>query len=162
MNTDIAFFIASCAGAFGYITNRPLPYKSYGGRMHRSTYLAPAAAWLGFRLLTTLLPPESLFAAASISSSTSPIWPSTWARVCHAATTFVGGSLALFLALALDPEQSGPGLCVAFVANSATCAVIVGGQAVSSTPAGAVYVSEVGVPIAVAFWWVASRAMASD
>lgn len=145
---DVWMIVTSSLGIGLYLAAVPLPYRSYGGRMAQNTYFMPLGVFGLYKAIFWLIGVD--FHVGYVS---------------HVVVASLSGTLLMFVSLAVDPDQCGPGVFVAFVGGAA-CSL--GVPLLSSIliqswdPKTALLLTEAGVPTAVGYWWALGRQMHSD
>ncbi len=142
---DLSMFSACLAGAVAFWKRVPLPHRSYGGLAPFSTYGAPAFALLFYK---------ALFWSFGVNMNVSLVW--------HVLVSTIVGTVIMFIALAVDPEQCGPGVFLAFIWGAASSFVIPVCARLLFELRIALLLTEAGVPAALATCWTLGRFMHSD
>ena len=142
---DLTMFSLCVMAVFCFLMRFRLPDRSYGGPMPNSTYMAPLPALLLYK---------AVFWLVGVDVDVGFVW--------HVVASALLGSLVMFLALAADPEQCGPGIFLAFVFGAGCSLIIPILARMLFESRTAMLMTEAGVPVAVATCWVLGRAMHSD
>ncbi len=142
---DVSMCAVCLAGIICYFMRVPLPDRSYGGPMSRTSYWAPVPALLLYKLLFWLV---------GVNLNVAALW--------HVLVSGFIGSLLMFVSLALDSEQCGPGAFLVFVWGAGCSVVVPTLTRILLDSRTALLLTEAGVPAALALCWVLGRLMHSD
>jgi hypothetical protein len=142
---DLWMIGTSAVGIGLYLKGVPLPYRSYGGRMAQNTYFMPLAVFGLFKAL-------QWFIGVDTHVGSLP----------RVVVGFLGGTALMFVLLGVDPDQSGPGVFIAFLGGAFCSLAVPLVSSIFMDSRTALLLTEAGVPMAVGYWWALGRLWHSD
>lgn len=142
---DVAMFVWCVAFGVIALARVPLPYRSYGGRISKSTLWMPVGVFALYKLFYWTIGVDVLVGA-----------------FLHLLVASLLGTVLMFVSLAVDPDQCGPGVFLAFVGGSASSFLVPCLALLFFDRQTALFLTEAGIPAALGIWWALGRCMHSD